>query len=688
MAEEILINVEVDTSKETAELDKLETSIESLTKEKGKLNDSTEENTKQIKENEKSTEAATDAFQNLNPALGGAIGAMKKMTLAAKAFIATPLGLIIAAIALALGSLFSFFQRSEEGQDALNKVTRIFGSIVDNLLDVVDKFGKLIFEAVSNPKQTIIDLGNLIKENIINRFKAFAVVGKAIVKILSGDLKEGFKDLGNGAIQLSTGITDFSDKAVAASQAATDGAIALGKEIASDIERAKVLADLEAKQNRLERIFTVEQAERQAQIEELRLKAREENEFDAAQRREFLVEASALLDIQLSKEQEIAQLRFDIIKENNMLANSTIETKEEEAEAEAELSRLRAKRFTEARALQREFLRVENQLKKELSDEVKLQREESALQLESEQELQLFRLEQQAELGETVSERIQAELDFEILKTQFLLENDELLADQRLLIEERLAATLDAIKTKALDKQVADAQKAAKKEEKTDEDLAKAKIGSERSVSNAVREALGEKSELSQAANVILQKGLIAETIANTEAAAIAAFKSFASIPIIGTILGAAAAAAIALQGARAVARIGGLTFEHGGVHKIGGRRHSSGGTKFVGSDGSSFEAERGENLYILNRSASSSINSLSAFNQRHGGRSFSSRGGGSYQDGGFVNEPQISEIERRVRGNQELLRIIRNLPAQEVNVVKVTRAQNEVAITEGRANV
>ncbi len=49
MAEEILINVEVDTSKETAELDKLETSIESLTKEKGKLNDSTEENTKQIK---------------------------------------------------------------------------------------------------------------------------------------------------------------------------------------------------------------------------------------------------------------------------------------------------------------------------------------------------------------------------------------------------------------------------------------------------------------------------------------------------------------------------------------------------------------------------------------------------------------------------------------------------------------
>ena len=117
--------------------------------------------------------------------IGRVIQGMKAMTLAAKAFIATPLGLIIAGISVAVGALIAFFKSSEEVQAALNKVTKVFGVILGNLSDILANVGKQLFDLATNPKQAFIDLGNTIKENVINRFEAFGKIGKAVVKIFS-----------------------------------------------------------------------------------------------------------------------------------------------------------------------------------------------------------------------------------------------------------------------------------------------------------------------------------------------------------------------------------------------------------------------------------------------------------------------------------------------------------------------
>ncbi len=375
---------------------------------------------------------STDAFGG---AIGGVISGIKGMTIAARAFIATPLGAIIAAVALALGALTSFFKRSEEGQNKLNKVVRIFSSILDNVLDVVDQVGEAIFNAISNPKETVIELGNLIKENLINRFKAFAVIGKAIARIFSGEFVDGFKDLADGAIQLTTGIEDFTDKAVEAFDTVIEKAKAFAKEVEEDIETAKLLAKIEAQLNKDERAFTVERAERDAKIAVLRLKAREDDKFSADLRKLFLKEASEQINKQLDEELAIAAQRLFVLKENNKLANSTIETKQEEAELEAKLSELQTKRFTEQRALQREFLRINNEIKREQESQRK-----------AEEELVIFRLEQDAEQAESIKERADAEVILEQEKTRLLLENEELFAAERILIEEKLAAAIKAIR--------------------------------------------------------------------------------------------------------------------------------------------------------------------------------------------------------------------------------------------------
>lgn len=75
--------------------------------------------------------------------------------------------------------------------------------------------------------------------------------------------------------------------------------------------------------------------------------------------------------------------------------------------------------------------------------------------------------------------------------------------------------------------------------------------------------------------------------------------------------------------------------FAKGG--QIYGASHSQGGVTFTGDNGQRFEAEGGENVYILNRRASGAINALSALNMEYGGRSFGSSGVYRYANGGKI---------------------------------------------------
>lgn len=75
--------------------------------------------------------------------------------------------------------------------------------------------------------------------------------------------------------------------------------------------------------------------------------------------------------------------------------------------------------------------------------------------------------------------------------------------------------------------------------------------------------------------------------------------------------------------------------FAKGG--QIYGASHSQGGVTFTGDNGQRFEAEGGENVYILNRKASKAINALSALNMECGGRSFGSSGVYRYANGGKI---------------------------------------------------
>ena len=72
----------------------------------------------------------------------------------------------------------------------------------------------------------------------------------------------------------------------------------------------------------------------------------------------------------------------------------------------------------------------------------------------------------------------------------------------------------------------------------------------------------------------------------------------------VGGIAGIVQGTIVAAKGAQSIAKITGIgtKFERGGFQEVGGKRHSQGGTKFIGEDGTGLEVEKGEGIGVFSR--------------------------------------------------------------------------------------
>jgi len=189
----------------------------------------------------------------------------------------------------------------------------------------------------------------------------------------------------------------------------------------------------------------------------------------------------------------------------------------------------------------------------------------------------------------------------------------------------------------------------AEKQKQIEAEKEKAKLNGISDTFGAVAELLGEETTAGKIA-------AIAQATINTYQAATAAYSAMAAIPVVGPALGAVAAGLAVASGVKSIQKIASTNTkvpkaEKGAMFTIGGRRHSEGGTKFVGEDGTQFEAEKGEKLFVLNRLASRVLApGLSRLNQITGGRSLWSSS--SYlADGGTVSRAVNSQTNVKVEG-------------------------------------
>ena len=235
--------------------------------------------------------------------------------------------------------------------------------------------------------------------------------------------------------------------------------------------------------------------------------------------------------------------------------------------------------------------------------------------------------------------------------------------------------------------------------EKSKEELTKARVNAELAMAaglaGQVSSLLGEESEVGKAFGVV-------QATINTY---LGATKALAQ----GGILGIAQAAVVIAFGMKQVmsiakqkapdTKINTSVKKYAKGGQIVGRSHAQGGVTFRGDNGQVFEAEGGENVYIMKRTASAEINALSALNEAHGGNSFGTSGLYKFADGGMVSS--ISEASRLTRqmdnirlSNESInqlagvvIEAVASMPNPVVSVQDINSGQYDVAVVQNLAS-
>lgn len=378
------------------------------------------------------------------------------------------------------------------------------------------------------------------------------------------------------------------------------------------------------------------------------------------------------LQAETIKQMEVALTTLDLsIKERELNSNSTTEKLKNQEEYNAESLKLEQYRLEQGLITQQEYDNKATQLR--------LQEMQTRQQLEADQE----KLDQERK---AMDEANRKELEMSEITNQYDLRQAQLDAQyqQEIAAAERIGADTTLIQQKY---------------EKAKEDNAKARINAELTMTaglaGQMSDLLGEESAAGKAFGVV-------QATINTY---LGATKALAQ----GGILGIAQAAIVIAFGMKQVmsiakqkdpdTKISTSVKKYAKGGQIFGKSHAQGGVTFRGDNGQVFEAEGGENIYIMKKTASAEINALSALNEAHGGNSFATSGLYKFADGGMV--ASISEANRAVRqmdnirlSNETINQLagvvigaVASMPNPVVSVQDINTGQHDVAVVQNLAS-
>lgn len=280
-----------------------------------------------------------DALGALPGPMNGVVSGTKAIGKQLLVLAANPIVAIIALIAGLFMLFVNAMERSEEGQDRLNKVMVVASSIFDNFMDVLTLIGIALFDSIPKAFKIFINnfkiFANLFMAGILkiriawNEFTNDAEEADKFKKELK-ELQKETKNLVAEQIKLGKQIVETFDGAI---EKAKD----LGNEIQRDIIAAKKLADAQAAYNREERRVIVENAKLNKASAKARGDAERLKLLDAEKSIETLEKSFDLDEKALANTIKLAKAKASILQQTSNLAVDDIEAKKAIAEAEAEV---------------------------------------------------------------------------------------------------------------------------------------------------------------------------------------------------------------------------------------------------------------------------------------------------------------------------------------------------------------
>lgn len=311
----------------------------------------------------------------------------------------------IGALVVALGSLIAYFTSTQEGIDKVNKVLTPLKVLFQTLWGVVQNVGKALVEAFTHPKQLLLDLGKFMQEQIINRATAIIDAFKGLGNILTGNVKEGIKQVGDAALQAATGVKDVVGKVKEAGKAVSDT-------IGEAIKRGQRIEEINQKLSASEADFIEQTAKLKQEFKEQNMIAEDTTKTFAER------EAAARKSIEIQKKiNKLATDRNDLEQELLNLKFASNDTSDADR---AELAKKKAE-LAEQRTAMVEAVTTQNNkvntIHKAAADEQAKQRKEASDKaiawLKQELEWQKEAIEDYVKTNSAVAKSMQERLDIE-----------------------------------------------------------------------------------------------------------------------------------------------------------------------------------------------------------------------------------------------------------------------------------
>lgn len=658
-----------------------------------------------IQEAMSSTQGLSGATAAMATSLSGGVNILKVFNATLKA---NPILAIVSVILVLISTVEKLMKRNSEMAANLKAAFApfevIFSRILDGITNMLSGVAKA-FEWVSEKVVNLLSSIGLITEETTKAANAAKALTKQELAIYEAETNN-LVTLSAMRRELEAQRTIVGDQLKTAEErnAAAQKAIAISKQM----EKAEIDV-LQQKYNQIKaqnELSYTSKEDRRAEMQALAdLQARQADYI--SQRKELENQASGIVKAQIAAN----AAAFKANEEKKSAA--AIKAAQDAEKAKRELQEQTIKQFEEARTK----LELSLQEKEIGNDSIKLKLENEKAYVEESLKLERYRLEQGLISQQEFANREQAfqlgvlQLEQQMREEQDRAEKERKALDEANLRELQMANITNEyeLRQAALDAQYAQEIAAAEKigadtaliqskYEKAKEDNTRARVNAELTMTaglaGQMSTLLGEESAIGKAFGVV-------QATINTY---IGATKALAQ----GGILGIAQAAIVTAFGMKQVATIAKQKdpdtkintsvkkYAKGG--QIFGKSHAQGGVTFRGDNGQVFEAEGGENVYIMKKTASAEINALSAINEAHGGNSFGTSGLYKFADGGMA--ASISEANRMVRQSDNVrlssesinqlagvvIDAVMSMPNPVVSVQDINAGQNDVAVVKGFA--
>ena len=389
---------------------------------------------KDIKNTDKSSKATT--------------GGMKGMTMATKGFglalKSAGIGLILAAL-VKLGQVFQGNMRVAR---EFEKIGTKLGVMFDVLRDTIEPVADFLVSMFEDPLGGLLELGEMIVQNILNRFMAVMTLGKGVAKVLEGvftlnfdKVTEGVVGMTQATVQFSTGLDPQQQENFA------NSLMSMGEEMVKETSIADKLAEALFNVRDREMEMTGIRAKANKIIAQSRLLA-EDDTKSMEERLKALKDAVAEEKRVAAIEMEIQKDKVDAMQGMIDLGKSSEEDLKELAEERAKLtdletaSILKQKRVAaEIGTFTSQIAKKNAQLEKDRLDRIDLNLKAQAHKLEITEEMsnkEVAAMIKQAETEQKLSDKALADLKKALMSKEELEikaqqdKYDKLLADAQL----------------------------------------------------------------------------------------------------------------------------------------------------------------------------------------------------------------------------------------------------------------